>query len=48
MGRLCGRAHEISGIPASLWHYGWVVGRVHGGVVSGRVSGVVQIQRKKF
>ena len=26
MGRLCGGAHEISGIPAPLWLCGWVVG----------------------
>ena len=26
MGRVCGGAHEISGIPAPLWHCGWVVG----------------------
>ena len=25
MGRLCGGAHEISGIPAPLWLHGWVV-----------------------
>ena len=25
MGRLCGGAHEISGIPASLCLHGWVV-----------------------
>ena len=26
MGRLCGGAHEISGIPAPLWLCGWLVG----------------------
>ena len=25
MARLCGGAHEISGIPAPLWLHGWVV-----------------------
>ena len=25
MARVCGRAHEISGIPAPLWLCGWVV-----------------------
>ena len=26
MGRLCGGAHDISGIAAPLWLHGWVVG----------------------
>ena len=35
MGRLCGGAHEISGIKAPLFLCGWVgvVGMVDGGVV---------------
>ena len=33
MGRLCGGAHEISGIKASLFLHGWV--GVGGGVVYG-------------
>ena len=32
MGRQCGKAHEISGIPASLCLCGWVVGRFMGWV----------------
>ena len=45
MGRLCGGAHEISGINALLFLYGWVVGGflwwVGGGGVGrgGQVSG---------
>ena len=41
MGRLCGGAHDISGIPAPLWLCGWVVGRFLGwvGWVSGGVGG---------
>ena len=30
MGRLCGTAHEISGIPALLCLPGWVVGGLEG------------------
>ena len=52
MGRLCGTAHEISGIPAPIclcgWVIGWFMGWVgdHGGwvwgvVVSGGVGGVL-------
>ena len=33
MGKLCGGAHEISGIPAPLWLCGWVVERIMGWVV---------------
>ena len=33
MGRLCGGAHEISGIPAPLWLRVWVVERIMGWVV---------------
>ena len=32
MGRLCGGAHEISGIPATLCLCGWVVGGFMGWV----------------
>ena len=32
MGRLCGGAHEISGIPAPLCLCGWVVGEFMGWV----------------
>ena len=41
MGRLCGGAHEISGIPAPFWLNGWVVGGFLGWVVVGWVSGGV-------
>ena len=30
MGRLCGGAHEISGISAPLWLHRWLVGRFMG------------------
>ena len=33
MGRLCGGAHEMSGIPAPLWLCGWLVGGFMGWVV---------------
>ena len=36
MGRLCGGAHELSGIKAPIFLHGWVVG---GGVSGGRVGG---------
>ena len=32
MSRLCGGAHEMSGIPAPLWLCGWVVGGFMGWV----------------
>ena len=32
MGRLCGEAHGISGIPVPLWLCGWVVERIMGWV----------------
>ena len=38
MGRLCGGAHEISGIKAPIFFHGWVgvgVGRGGGGRVGG-------------
>ena len=38
MGRLCGGAHEISGIKAPLFPCGWWGG---GGVGGGRMSGVL-------
>ena len=38
MGRLCGGAHEISGIPAPLWLCGWVVERIMGWVGGGYVG----------
>ena len=38
MGRLCGGAHEISGIPAPLWLHGWVVERTMGWVGCGYVG----------
>ena len=51
MDRLCGGAHEISGIPAPLWLCGrwlevhevveWVGVGVSGGGVGGMVGGVV-------
>ena len=41
MGRLCGGAHEISGIPASLWLHGWMDVGVGGGEVGGQVAGMV-------
>ena len=50
MGRLCGGAHEISGIKAQIFLHGWVggggsggggVGRGGGGVGSGWVVGGV-------
>ena len=37
MGRLCGGAHEISGIPIPLWLCGWVVGGFLGWVGGGWV-----------
>ena len=43
MGRLCGGAHEISGIKAPLFLHGWVVGGGvgrDGWVSSGEVGGV--------
>ena len=45
MGRLCGGAHEISGIPVPLWLHGWMVGGFMGwmgfGVGGGGVGGDV-------
>ena len=41
MGRLCGGAHEISGIPVQLWLNGWVVREFIGWVVVGVDGGVV-------
>ena len=38
MGRLCGGAHEISGIKAPLFLQGWVVGGFLGGVGGGGVG----------
>ena len=51
MGRLCGGAHEISGIPAPLWLHGqvvegflkWVGGWVVVGWMSGGVGGWVGV-----
>ena len=42
MCRLCGGAHEISGIKAPIFLHGWVVG---GGVQSGGgvVGGVIRL-----
>ena len=36
MGRLCGEAHEISGIKAPIFLHGWVVG-------CGGVGGVIRL-----
>ena len=47
MGRLCGGAHEISGIPAPLWFCGWWLEGTWGGWVvvwmvgAGGLDGVV-------
>ena len=41
MGRLCGEAHEISGIPAPLFLHGWVVGGSMGWVCGGGLGGVL-------
>ena len=41
MGRLCGGAHEISGIPAPLCLCGWVVGGHIGWVGCGGVGDVL-------
>ena len=45
MGRLCGGAHEISGIPAPLCLCGWLEGSwggwVGGGGVGGGMGGVL-------
>ena len=38
MSRLCGGAHEISGIKAPLFLHGWVVGGFLGWVGGGRVG----------
>ena len=38
MGRLCGGAHEISGIKAPLFLHTWVVGRFFGWVGGGGVG----------
>ena len=39
MGRLCGGAHEISGIKAPLFLCGWVVGGFLGWVRGGEEGG---------
>ena len=41
MGRLCGGAHEISGILAPLCPHGWVVGGFTGWMSGGGVGGVL-------
>ena len=41
MGRLCGGAHEISGIKAQIFLHGWVGGGGGGRVVVGVVGWVV-------
>ena len=41
MGRPCGGAHEISGIPVPLCLHGWVVGWFMGQVSGGGVGGVL-------
>ena len=42
MGRLCGGAHEISGIKAPIFLHGWV-GVSRGGVVVGWRGGVIRL-----